>query len=72
MDSEGKLRLKPKEDVKLELGRSPDIGDTIIYRAWFELQKDVLQDTPERAKARERIQNQFSISRGKIELNSTK
>lgn len=72
IDSEGKLRLKPKEDVKLELGRSPDIGDTLIYRAWFELQKDALQDTPERAKARERIDNQFTISRGKIEANSTK
>lgn len=72
VDSEGKLRLKPKEDVKLELGRSPDIGDTIIYRAWFELHKDAIQDSPERAKARERIANQFTITRGKIQANSTK
>lgn len=35
-----KLRLVSKDDVKVILGRSPDIGDTIIYRAWFELYKD--------------------------------
>jgi hypothetical protein len=37
VDTEGKKALKPKDEVKLILGRSPDIGDTIIYRAWFEL-----------------------------------
>jgi len=42
VDSDGKLTIKPKEDVKKDLGRSPDIGDVIIYRAWFELRKDTL------------------------------
>ena len=37
IDSDGKLRIIPKEDVKITLGRSPDIGDCLIYRAWFEL-----------------------------------
>jgi hypothetical protein len=30
--------LIPKEDVKEVLGRSPDIGDTLLMRAWFEIQ----------------------------------
>ena len=40
IDKDGKLKLVPKEEAKLTLGRSPDIGDTLIYRAWFELQKE--------------------------------
>lgn len=40
IDKDGKLKILPKEDAKLTLGRSPDIGDTLIYRAWFELQKE--------------------------------
>jgi len=70
IDSEGKLRIRPKEDAKLELARSPDIGDTIIYRAWFELQKDFVDDSPERQHARSNISNQFKITLG--ELNSAK
>jgi phage terminase large subunit len=70
IDSEGKLRIRPKEDAKLELARSPDIGDTIIYRAWFELQKDFVDDSPERQQARSNISNQFKITLG--ELNSAK
>jgi phage terminase large subunit len=70
IDSDGKLKIKSKEDVKVELGRSPDIGDTIIYRAWFELQKETVHDSPEREKARQNINNQFVVSLG--ELNSTR
>jgi len=70
IDSEGKLKIRPKEDAKIELSRSPDIGDTIIYRAWFELQKDAGDDSPERQHARSKIGNQFKVSLGK--LNSTK
>lgn len=36
-DTEGRLRLVPKDEVKSTLGRSPDIGDTIIMRAYFAL-----------------------------------
>jgi hypothetical protein len=35
VDTDGKLLIKPKGDVKEDIGRSPDIGDTIIFRAWF-------------------------------------
>jgi len=44
IDSDRKLQIKPKEQVKEELGRSPDIGDTLIYRAWFELKREALQE----------------------------
>lgn len=37
IEREGKRQLRPKEDVKEDLGRSPDIGDTFIMRAWFDL-----------------------------------
>jgi hypothetical protein len=37
VDSDGKLKILPKDDVKLVLGKSPDVGDCMIYRAWFEL-----------------------------------
>lgn len=43
-DSDGKLQIKPKDEVKEILGRSPDIGDPIIYRMWFELKKDAVEE----------------------------
>lgn len=46
VDSDGKLKILPKEDVKQVLGRSPDIGDTLIYRAWFELVKEANDESP--------------------------
>lgn len=46
IDKEGKLQIRPKDEVKLEIGRSPDIGDTLIYRAWFELLKDANNEDP--------------------------
>lgn len=39
-DDEGKKQLRAKEDVKIELGRSPDMGDTILMRMYFELMED--------------------------------
>lgn len=38
--SDSRKQLVPKEKVKEALGRSPDIGDMIIMRAWFELMRD--------------------------------
>ena len=37
VDGEQKKRLKAKDDVKQAIGRSPDVGDTHIMRAYFEL-----------------------------------
>lgn len=36
-DKEGKLKIIKKEDIRMALGRSPDIGDTIIMRSYFDL-----------------------------------
>lgn len=73
IDSDGKLQIKPKDEVKEELGRSPDIGDTVIYRMWFELQKNSdLKSSPERIAAKQKQNTQFTINRGRMVENSTK
>lgn len=36
-DSDTKLQVVSKEDVKAILGRSPDYSDTLMMRLWFEL-----------------------------------
>lgn len=36
-DKDGKLRIKRKEDVKTDLGRSPDYSDMAVMREFFEL-----------------------------------
>lgn len=36
-DKDGKRKIAPKDDVKLNIGRSPDDGDCLIMRMWFEL-----------------------------------
>ena len=45
VDDDGKKQLKPKIEVKEELGRSPDIGDTILMRIYFELRNEMREDT---------------------------
>lgn len=35
-DSDGKLQLKPKEEIKLDLGYSPDWRDMLLMRCWFD------------------------------------
>jgi len=37
VDKDGKLRLKKKEDVKRDLGRSPEYADIVIMRMYIEL-----------------------------------
>lgn len=36
-DREGKLKIAKKEDIRMALGRSPDVGDTIMMRSYFDL-----------------------------------
>lgn len=72
VDSEGKLQLKPKEDVKIELGRSPDVGDTMIYRMWFELQKDANISVNQPEHIIKLQMNQFSKAKAGQPQNSTK
>lgn len=72
VDSDGKLQLKPKIEVKQELGHSPDVGDTIIYRAWFELLKDTNIDDPDRERIIVIQQNNFLHNKNQQNLNSAK
>ena len=38
-DKDSKLAILSKEDIKLNLGRSPDVCDTVMMRMFFELEK---------------------------------
>ncbi len=71
MDSEGKKQLRSKEDVKQEIGRSPDIGDTLLMRMWFELKKEALDENPERAMILGRQMEILDRNRSRSFLNSS-
>lgn len=64
-DNDKKLRLKPKEKVKAELGRSPDLGDGVIMRGWFELRKEAIDEDPNLEKA-------ISLQRDTLMMNTRK
>ena len=68
-DGDGKLELRSKEDVKIELGRSPDIADMIMMRAWFELKKES-GDDQETHIIKMRQDESFMINRGFQKTNS--
>lgn len=72
IDSDGKLQIKPKDLVKQDLGHSPDIGDPLIYRAWFELQKEASSDDPQLEQVVIAQLNQFRETEETINLNSNK
>jgi len=44
-DSEGRLKIRPKDEVKSIIGRSPDVFDAVLFRIYFELR------TPESRKS---------------------
>jgi len=73
IDSEGKLQIIPKDEVKLSLGKSPDVGDSLIFRMWFVLKADAI---PEAVGGREHIiirqAQQFNKNQSNYEHNSTK
>ncbi len=35
--TDGKLKLKSKDDVKADIGHSPDWSDLLLFRMWFEI-----------------------------------
>ena len=47
-DSDGKLMLKPKAEIKLDLGRSPDWRDMFLMRSWFDYNEYDIPDDIER------------------------
>jgi hypothetical protein len=72
IDSVRKLQIIPKDEVKRSLGRSPDVGDTIIYRAWFELKKEALEEDPNRGNVIEKQNTQFMVNRANKVMGSNK
>lgn len=69
-DKENKLQLVPKDEVKESLGHSPDLGDTIIMRAWFELMSDTKPGDSSLVTAQQ--QTQFLRNQYRQSLNSTR
>lgn len=43
-DSDGKLMLKPKAEIKEDIGRSPDWRDMLLMRAWFDYNEVEIPD----------------------------
>lgn len=72
VDSDGKLAIRSKDLVKEEIGRSPDIGDTIIFRAWFELLKDIRGDGKDTEKVLQVQLGKMNFNRHHQDMNSTK
>lgn len=64
-DNDKKLQLKPKEKVKKELGRSPDLGDGVIMRGWFELRKEAIDEDPNMEKT-------ISMQKDRMRMNMNK
>lgn len=72
-DSEARKRLRPKDEVKVDLGRSPDIGDTIIMRAFFELARDAsIIDEPAHALVMEEQTIRLGQNKRNREVRSNK
>ena len=45
MNKDGKLKILQKEEVKENLGRSPDFSDSIMMRMFFELKSPSVSNT---------------------------
>jgi len=49
VDSQGKIKIQPKEEVRDELGRSPDIGDAVVLALWDVTSQGTVADTTQLA-----------------------
>ena len=47
-DNDGRLMLKPKAEIKLDLGRSPDWRDMFLMRSWFDYNEYDIPDDIEK------------------------
>lgn len=72
-DAESNKYLRNKADVKKDLnGRSPDVGDTILMRMYFELEKEISSDGAERTIVIAQQRDQFARNKHRIAQNSNK
>ena len=70
---DGKRQATAKEDVKEQIGHSPDDSDTWIMRMYFELTDKMLPGQSEQASLiRDQLINQFDRNRNNQESNSNK
>lgn len=70
---DGKRMATQKEDVKEIIGRSPDISDTLIMRAYFELREKLSPRLSEQeAIVGAKIKRQFSTNEANLAKASTK
>lgn len=70
VDNEGKKQLKSKESVKQDIGHSPDCGDTMLMRMFFELRNDALSENPERVVALKQQKDILDRNRMRRNLNN--
>lgn len=73
-DAESRKLLRAKASVKEELGRSPDIGDCIVMRAYFELidEMQTAEKNPERKAAQDQQAVKFARTKRNKVINSSK
>lgn len=72
IDSDGKLALKKKEDVKSELGKSPDIADMILMRQFLELKRDMGVSLAGNIETKAKLDEVFARNAVSQEMNSSK
>lgn len=72
VDDDSKMQIRPKEEVKDDLRRSPDIGDAIIYRAWFEISKDATTEDPNREHTINLQKDHMQRNKNRAGANSSK
>lgn len=72
IDTDGKLAIKSKKDIKGELGKSPDVGDTFIFRIWFELRNIASVDDPHREQTISLQKQQFKRNINNAPMRSNK
>jgi len=71
-DDEGKLKIVPKDEVKASIIRSPDIGDPIIMRMWFELNASASSSAPRTEAMANKQRERMASNKIKLLADSTR
>jgi phage terminase large subunit len=73
IDKDGKKKMATKEDIKEELGRSPDVGDTFLMRMYWVLKDDARDEDPVENKIISTKQtHSMKMNMANMDRNSTK
>lgn len=71
VDSDGKRYLIKKQYVKQQLGRSPDIGDTLLMRMFFELRANITpSEDPEHKRVAQEQEIKFQRNKSALAQDS--